>query len=119
MPIYVIDFSQVHRELFEQLDRRGVSWETGTRFESRLFNAVSITLRNGDDIEALHVMDVVKAIYPLRTFEPPRTVDKRIITRAPEGPNAPSGSRDSTHIMTGVDKLHAQGFKGKGVKIGM
>jgi subtilisin family serine protease len=25
----------------------------------------------------------------------------------------------STHVMTGVDKLHAQGYFGKGVKIGI
>jgi len=121
-PVHLLisrSFSQVHAELFEQLDRRGVSWETGTKFESRLFNGVSITLESAEDIKSLHVMDVVKAIYPLRTYESPRTFNKRIITRDSEGSSISSEPRDSTHIMTGVDKLHAQGFKGKGVKIGV
>ena len=74
---------------------------------------------DADDIETLHVMDVVKAIYPLRTFDAPRTFDKRIVTRNVDGQDALSELRDTTHIMTGVDKSHAQGFKGKGIKIGV
>jgi len=111
-------FLQLHAELFEQLDRRGVSWETGTKFNSELLHGVSITLKNVDDIDALNVMEVVKAIHPVSTYRRPRTFGKRVITER-DGPKFAQDPKDSTHIMTGVDKLHAQGFKSKGIKIGV
>ncbi|KAH7097657.1 subtilisin-like protease [Auriculariales sp. MPI-PUGE-AT-0066] len=64
----------IHAQLFEQLDRRGVD--------------------NPDDIVALQALDGVKSVHPVKTYDP-----------------------DSTHVMTGVDKLHAKGIKGKGIKV--
>ena len=64
------------------------------------------------------MMDIVKSIYPVRTYEVPRILGSRAVSKR-ESPNVLRNQSDSTHIMTGVDKLHAQGFKGKGIKIGM
>ncbi|KAH7096447.1 subtilisin-like protease [Auriculariales sp. MPI-PUGE-AT-0066] len=108
----------IHAQLFEQLDRRGVEWETNTKFESPIFNAVSITLSNPDDIVALQALDGVKSVHPVKTYELPRTFNAHVLS-GPSDPNLPKGSPDSTHVMTGVDKLHAKGIKGKGIKVGI
>jgi subtilisin family serine protease len=36
----------------------------------------------------------------------------------PDDPNIPADT-ESTHIMCGVDKLHAEGLAGAGIKIGI
>jgi len=63
-------------------------------------------------------MDIVKVVRPVRTYEAPRIFGKTVLS-GPSDPNVPQGQADATHVMTGVDKLHAKGIKGKGIKIGM
>ncbi|KAI0358577.1 subtilisin-like protease [Trametes cingulata] len=65
------------------------------------------------------VLDIpgVKAIRPVKLIPAPKPVKKHIVTGL-DDPQVPPDS-ESTHILTGVDKLHAQGITGHGIKIGI
>lgn len=56
----------------------------------------------------------MKLLYLISAYRP---VNSHVVT-GPGDPQIPPDS-ESTHILTGVDKLHAQGITGKGIKIGM
>ncbi|GJJ15891.1 hypothetical protein Clacol_010169 [Clathrus columnatus] len=59
----------------------------------------------------------VKSIKPVAIVPRPKPV-KIAIPSGPRDPIVPPDSQ-STHIMMGVDKLHARGIFGKGIKIGI
>lgn len=59
----------------------------------------------------------VKSIRPAILVPMPQKIDSYIPT-GPSDPRLPE-DRLSTHVMTGVDKVHAQGIIGKGIKIGI
>ncbi|KZV90011.1 subtilisin-like protease [Exidia glandulosa HHB12029] len=111
-------FIDAHAAFFEHLDRRGVEWVTNSKFDSDVFTGVSVTLANPEDIAHLESLDSVKSVRPVRPFDRPRVIGKHVLS-GPKDANAPAGDSDSTHKMTGVDKLHAAGIFGKGIKIGI
>lgn len=61
--------------------------------------------------------DLLQAITPVYNHAAPTPVN----SYAPTGPTDPALHKDtlSTHVMTGVDKLHDQGYLGQGIKIGI
>ena len=65
------------------------------------------------------VLDIpgVKAIRPVTLIPPPKPVKKHVVTGQDDSEIPPDG--ESTHVLTNVNKLHAQGLFGKGIKIGM
>ncbi|KAJ7693309.1 subtilisin-like protease [Mycena rosella] len=73
-------------------------------------------LRTVQDAAKLSEIPGVQAIRPIVKLPAPQPVSSTIV----EDPKA-AGLPDSfsTHMMTGVDKVHAQGNFGKGIKIGM
>lgn len=94
----------------------------------RLFNGASFTITDPSDSRAaaaeIAKHPIVKNIWPVRQFAPPQ--DEFDFT-----PRSPIRKRDLTtrqsfvndtyapHVMTQVDLLHAAGFTGQGVKIGV
>ncbi|KAI0335098.1 subtilisin-like protease [Cubamyces sp. BRFM 1775] len=69
--------------------------------------------------DAAKVLDIpgVQAIRPVKMIPAPQPVKKHIVTGL-DDPQIPPDS-ESTHILTGVDKLHAEGIFGDGIKIGI
>jgi subtilisin family serine protease len=57
------------------------------------------------------------SIHPITTHPGPNPVFQHVLT-GPDDSNIPPDTQ-STHIMTGVDRLHAEGRFGAGVKIGI
>ncbi|EJD50489.1 subtilisin-like protease [Auricularia subglabra TFB-10046 SS5] len=107
-----------HAALFERLDRRGVPWKTHQKYDSDIFTGVSVTLSSGADIAELEKLEGVKSVRPVRLFDRPRPINLHVLNGA-DDKNVPGGDKDSTHIMTGVDKLHKERITGKGIKIGI
>ncbi|CAD6939938.1 unnamed protein product [Tilletia controversa] len=105
-----------------------------TRFtftDSRIFSGLSLILDNDKDVNELRAFPGVKKVHPLRIYMPaafePTIVSPEFVQSAVNGGSLTrsSASRvasDSVlkndtfepHVMTGVDKLHAQGYYGKG-----
>jgi hypothetical protein len=63
-------------------------------FSSGVFIGASFHLKNHDDKSAIADLDLVSSIWSVTV-----------------------SSRPDPHVMTGVDKLHAEGYKGEGIVI--
>lgn len=133
-----------HAVVHDHLSKRGKSYET--RFEyndPNTFVGMSVILDNQDDYHTLASAPGVKRIYrtnlyTIPAFEPV-TVSSDFVKaatgkdgaaatgpasrkkRRDEPKNANQGFTDtfSPHVMTGVDKVHAEGFLGKGQVVGI
>ncbi|XP_006457328.1 hypothetical protein AGABI2DRAFT_212668 [Agaricus bisporus var. bisporus H97] len=107
-----------HELLFEHLKARNVTFNVTKQYKAEgLFVGASITLDNPQDVSALKSAPGVKDVRPVRQFSIPKPVSKYTVT----GRNDPAIPPDTegTHVATGVDKLHAEGITGKGIKIGI
>ncbi|KAM4057922.1 subtilase family protein [Hirsutella rhossiliensis] len=67
-----------------------------------------------ESVEELRGIDGVINAWPVRTVRLPPTVRHPTVKSAPRGAEAANAS---VHRWTGVDKLHAAGMTGKGVKV--
>ncbi|KAI8993986.1 subtilisin-like protease [Trametes punicea] len=95
--------------------KRDLGFEVEKEFNSPgLFVGSVVTLN-----DAAKVLEIpgVEAIRPVKLIPAPQPVKKHIVTGL-DDPEVPPDS-ESTHILTGVDKLHAEGIFGDGVKIGI
>ncbi|CCA68627.1 related to subtilisin-like serine protease [Serendipita indica DSM 11827] len=106
-----------HSHLYEHMMKREISWTTTQEYLSDLFTGAAIRLENENDLANLASIQGIIDIRPVYLHPPPKPFDQHVVT----GPNDPALPPDtfSTHIMTGVDKLHAEGRFGAGVKIGV
>ncbi|KAJ7268651.1 hypothetical protein B0H12DRAFT_1229565 [Mycena haematopus] len=82
---------------------------------SRIFIGASLFLNNTQDVANILQTEGVLAIRPVRTFPRPVPVFSKQVS--PGDPGLPDS--ESTHITTGVDKLHAKGITGKGIRVGI
>ncbi|KAF8149475.1 pyrolysin [Crassisporium funariophilum] len=104
--------------VYSSLQERALEYEVTKEFDvAGIFTGAAMTLHDVNDAAAIEKIPGVKAIRPVREFRPPRPVKMHIVT-GPNDPEIPAESM-STHILTGVDKLHAQGIIGTGIKIGI
>ncbi|KAI0745166.1 subtilisin-like protease [Earliella scabrosa] len=113
-----LDTRSAHEIVYDSLRKRDLGFKVDKEFdEPGLFLGSVLTLDNEQD--AAKVLDIpgVKAIRPVTLIPPPNPVKVHKVS-GPDDPELPPDS-ESTHILTGVDKLHAQGFFGKGIKIGI
>ncbi|KAF8893560.1 subtilisin-like protease [Infundibulicybe gibba] len=107
-----------HSHVYDFLKERGVGFKVDKEFNTEgLFVGAALTLNNAQDVAALQNAPGVKAIRPVQRFDRPNPVKVHVVT----GPNDPAIPVDTqaSHVLTGVDKLHAQGITGKGVKVGI
>nr|CUX90926.1 serine peptidase S08 [Flammulina velutipes] len=102
-----------HEKLCAYLEDRGISYDVNKEFDSEIFVGASVTLSSPEDVEAIKANTGIVTIRPVRTY--PRPASVKLETLA-EGEDA---DVQTTHILTGVDKLHAQGIYGAGIKIGI
>ncbi|KAI0633256.1 subtilisin-like protease [Trametes polyzona] len=95
--------------------KRDLGFKVEKEFNSPgLFLGSVVTLQ---DVAKVLEIPGVQAIRPVTLIPGPKPVTKHIVTGV-DDPQIPPDS-ESTHILTGVDKLHAQGIAGEGIKIGI
>ncbi|KZT62014.1 subtilisin-like protease [Calocera cornea HHB12733] len=107
-----------HAAFYAELESAGVSYSVRTEYDvPELFVGTAIELGDASHYQALSSIGGVKAIKPLHLVSRPKPVN--IMTWA-SGENPPYlPDTESTHVMTGVDKLHAEGFTGRDIKVGI
>ncbi|OCH84198.1 subtilisin-like protease [Obba rivulosa] len=113
-----LDPRAAHETLYDSLRRRGVGFTVDKEFNSQeLFVGAAVTLRDAQDAATVSKMSGVKAIRPVVRIPAPKPVSIHVVT----GVNDPAipADTESTHIMTAIDKLHAQGIFGSGIKVGI
>jgi subtilisin family serine protease len=94
---------------------------------SRIFNGASFQLelgQHGDDdhLETLSALPSVKNVWPVREIQlPEHEVHWTGENPASQGgfQNARSTTGFAPHVLTQVDRLHKEGFTGKGIKVGI
>ncbi|KAG9048750.1 hypothetical protein FS837_012113 [Tulasnella sp. UAMH 9824] len=105
-----------HSALYRSLYERGASWDIRREYDvDGVFTGVSLNVESDKDLMALAEVPHVKSIKPV--FLHPRP--EPVTFYQPTGKNDPNLPPDtfSTHVMTGVDKLHAEGYTGKDIKV--
>ncbi|KAF8149470.1 pyrolysin [Crassisporium funariophilum] len=104
--------------VYASLQDRAIGFDVTKEFNALgLFVGAAVTLNNPQDAAAVATTPGVLAIRPVIMFDQPRPVKSHVVTGLGD-PQVPLDS-ESTHVLTGVDKLHAQGIFGKGIKIGI
>ncbi|KAH6897589.1 pyrolysin [Coprinopsis sp. MPI-PUGE-AT-0042] len=108
-------FERRHDGLYSILRERQVAFNVDIEYdEPGLFVGAALTIENEAHAESLANTQGIKAIRPVVRIDAP----KPAFARPADGPSLPDGI-PAQHKMTGVDKLHAEGITGKGVKIGI
>ncbi|KAI0045501.1 subtilisin-like protease [Auriscalpium vulgare] len=107
-----------HAHVLRSLTDRGIGFRVGHEYNAPgLFVGAAITLNSTSDVKELENTPGVQAIRPVVLYDAPKPVYSHVVSG--QGDPAVPPESQSTHILTGVDKLHAQGILGAGVKIGI
>ncbi|KAJ8090075.1 hypothetical protein PM082_018655 [Marasmius tenuissimus] len=116
--------AHIHKRMHNYLEARGLEYETRHEYGSPgVFVGLSLAIKDESDLHKLHSIPGVKAVHPVRMFQIPgpaeasSSIAKRAAYATYDPKNAPF--TDTLHAITGVDKLHAKGITGKGIKIGI
>ncbi|KAI0339940.1 subtilisin-like protease [Trametopsis cervina] len=108
-------YGSPHDVLYHALRKRGVSFDVSREFNTDgVFVGASLDL-SPEDIAEVAKLPGVLNIRPVVQFSKPKPIGMRVVNGT--DPSLPDG--ETTHIQTGVDKVHAQGITGKGIKIGI
>ncbi|CAE6450175.1 unnamed protein product [Rhizoctonia solani] len=110
-------FASPHEELYHDLERRSAEWQVTKEYSDELLTGAAVKLGSDADLVKLAEASGVQSITPVYLHEPPRPVFQQVMKDTTDA-TAPKDVF-STHIMTGVDKLHNEGYFGKGIKIGI
>ncbi|KAG8732163.1 hypothetical protein FRC10_001188 [Ceratobasidium sp. 414] len=116
-------FASPHAELYHDLERRGAKWEATKEYLDPIFTGASVTLGSQADLPKLawapgvELTYQLQAIYPIYIRAPPTPVSSVVV--APSDVRPGVVDTFSTHAMTGVDRLHGQGYFGKDITIGI
>ncbi|ELU36403.1 pyrolysin [Rhizoctonia solani AG-1 IA] len=111
-------FASPHEELYHDLARRGVFWEVTREYSCDFMTGVALKLGSDSDLMKLAQSEGVQSIIPVYSHSLPDPIDPQILYGPYQPPSQPQDTQ-SSHVMTGVDKLHAQGTLGQGIKIGI
>ncbi|KAM0332555.1 hypothetical protein ACHAQA_002839 [Verticillium albo-atrum] len=100
------------------------------RLDSKLFKGTSFNIgvsdgeQEEDVVRRIHDLPGVKNIWPVELITAPRlnlssTAEDDDVLRLLRRQDSEDGKGYSPHVMTQVDKLHASGITGKGLRIGI
>ncbi|KAJ8509440.1 hypothetical protein ONZ45_g8388 [Pleurotus djamor] len=112
------DDEPIHDYVYRHMRRRGIGFDVKHEYNAPdIMVGASMRLQSADDIHSISNIPGVRHVQPVLRIRRPTPITDIPVT-GPEDPHVPSNAL-STHIMTGVDKVNAQGYFGKGVRIGI
>ncbi|PBK95398.1 pyrolysin [Armillaria gallica] len=109
----------VHERFYASLNERAVRFQVDKEFDApKIFVGAALTLENSLDVaHLLSNVEGIKSVRPVQLYNRPAPVFSHIVSGINDAAIPPDSQ--STHILTGVDKLHAAGITGAGIKIGI
>ncbi|KAJ6498979.1 pyrolysin [Mycena sanguinolenta] len=123
---YIVEFSEEalsrrtlisRHEVYAAISQKGIPFSIGEEYDTPgIFTGAAIRLSSPGDVAKLSEIPGVQAVRPIVKVPGPKPVSLTVV-RDPMAIGLPDSY--STHVMTGVDKVHAQGNFGTGIKIGM
>ncbi|OAR00661.1 hypothetical protein LLEC1_04829 [Akanthomyces lecanii] len=114
---YILEYDRTQSldQLVKAVQDRDQDCEIRRQFNSKVFYGVSVQLRNTTLAEyEMGQMPGVTKVWPVAVTKQP--IELQTAPQQP-GNQRRDNSAPWNHIMTQVDKLHAAGFTGKGIKI--
>ncbi|KAE8218997.1 hypothetical protein CF319_g7229 [Tilletia indica] len=124
----------VHTAFEQFLSQKNVPYTTRIKFKStNMVSAMSLQLHNEDDLSALHKFDgtadvfkigvsSINSLKPVRAAMHHRSVtDKHHKRNSTKSNHTGSTTQDTftPHVMTGIDKVHADGNFGQDIVVGL
>ncbi|KAK0213189.1 pyrolysin [Desarmillaria ectypa] len=107
----------LRQDVYREMRKRGVNASVKKEYDvPGIFTGASMTLSTPGDVARVNEIPGVQTIRPVMKIPPLKPIDM-VIVDDPNDPHLPDSL--STHVMTGVDKLHEEGLSGKGIKIGI
>lgn len=103
-----------HDALYSSLNKRGAKWSLRHQYDTPgIYLGAAINVASEKDLSALADTPHVISISPVYRRSRPKPVGSRRLnakhTHAPD--------TFAPHVITGVDKLHAEGILGKGIRV--
>ncbi|KZT21765.1 subtilisin-like protease [Neolentinus lepideus HHB14362 ss-1] len=111
-------YASVHDALYRSLRKRGVSFGVKKEYnQPGIMVGATLKVSSPQDVEQIASIAGVEAIRPVVAVPMPKRINQFSVS----SPNDSRITADSetTHVMTGVDKAHAAGITGEGIKIGI
>ncbi|KAE8254299.1 hypothetical protein A4X13_0g3471 [Tilletia indica] len=124
----------VHTAFEQFLSQKNVPYTTRIKFKStNMVSAMSLQLHNEEDLSALHSFDGTADVFKIGvasidSLKPVRApMHHRSVADKHHQPHSAKSNRAGTtaqdtftpHVMTGIDKVHADGNFGQGIVIGL
>ncbi|KAK7053263.1 hypothetical protein VNI00_003889 [Paramarasmius palmivorus] len=107
----------LHRRFYDSLGDQDVPHSIDREFNAPgLFVGAALTLENTEDVSKVAKASGVKAVRPLHIFPGPEPRDFR---QSLAGPAPGLLAEQSPNMITGVTKLHAEGYTGVNITIGI
>ncbi|KAJ7263763.1 subtilisin-like protease [Mycena rebaudengoi] len=103
-----------HERLYSSLRARKIGFHIHKEYNAPdLFVGAAVELAPAQDVSAILSTPGLVAIHPIQIHDRPNPVSSKPVAVGDRGlPDS-----QSTHVQTGVAKLHAQGITGKGVTV--
>ncbi|KIO30673.1 hypothetical protein M407DRAFT_20206 [Tulasnella calospora MUT 4182] len=103
-----------HNALYTSLDKRAAKWSLRRQYDSPgIFVGAAIDVASERDLVALADISHVVSISPVYRRSRPKPVGARRLN----GKNTHALPNFAPHVMTGVDRLHAEGLFGQGIRV--
>ncbi|KAK0505223.1 subtilisin-like protease [Armillaria luteobubalina] len=99
-----------HEILYAYLEERDVSYEVNTEYDTA---DIFVGAADAQDAAKLSTTEGIKAIRPVRVYPPPK-LPRWDVLAEDDTPDI-----QTTHALTGVDKVHAEGNFGAGILVGI
>ncbi|KAJ7647008.1 subtilisin-like protease [Roridomyces roridus] len=120
---YIIEFSSnnagrviSHDQVYGAMRKKSMGFHVDHEYNTaNILVGAAVKLDSSADATKISEIDGVVAVRPVRKFPAPKPVNSVVV----KDPMDIGLDTSSTHKMTGVDKVHAQGMFGQGVKIGI
>ncbi|KAK0476786.1 pyrolysin [Armillaria novae-zelandiae] len=110
--------ASLHQDVYREMRKRGVNVSVKKEYdEPGILTGASVTLLTPGDVALVNGIPGVKTIRPVMKIPPPSIPGGVLVVDDPTDHRLPDTL--STHVMTGVDKLHKDGWSGEGIKIGI
>ncbi|KAG8953400.1 hypothetical protein FRC04_002242 [Tulasnella sp. 424] len=103
-----------HDALYSSLDKCGAKWSLRRQYDTPgIFIGAAVNVASKKDLAALADTPHVVSIRPVYRRPAPASVALRTLNAKSPRPL----DTFAPHVMTGVDKLHAEGYFGEGIRI--
>ncbi|KAJ7085847.1 subtilisin-like protease [Mycena crocata] len=108
-----------HEKVYGVMRASAIAFHVDQEYNTpEILIGAAVRLSSSSDVAKLSRIPGVEAIRPIVKVPAPEQVLFVILTSVMD-PKAAGVDSYSTHVMTGVDKVHAQGNFGNGIKIGI